>query len=322
MDGFELTRRLRQDPRTADGLDHHADRPRAFGRQARGVRDRRRRLHRQAVRHAGAARADPRRAAPRRATCAPSRRSPGCPATSGSRRRSTGGSTAARPFAILYADLDHFKAYNDHYGFMRGDQVIQATARLDRGGRPRGHGRRGVRRARRRRRLRGRGRPVDGGASSPEAIVERFDEGAARLLRRGRPRARLHRGHEPSRRAPAVPGDHDLDRDRHAPSKRGFQHYAEAVAVATEMKQFTKGATGSSWAIDRRGDRLSRSGQAGRAPPGRSPARSAPRAPAACRSSACVSIPSATIVMSISSANEIERRRERAASRGRCRCRA
>ncbi|HZD18442.1 MAG TPA: response regulator, partial [Actinomycetota bacterium] len=35
-----------------------------------------------------------------------------------------------RSFAILYADLDHFKAYNDHYGFMRGDQAIQATARL------------------------------------------------------------------------------------------------------------------------------------------------------------------------------------------------
>src|SRR5919197_592604 len=33
-------------------------------------------------------------------------------------------------FAILYVDLDHFKAYNDHYGFMRGDQVIQFTARL------------------------------------------------------------------------------------------------------------------------------------------------------------------------------------------------
>jgi GGDEF domain-containing protein len=34
--------------------------------------------------------------------------------------------------------------------------------------------------------------------------------------------------------------------------KRGFQHYAEAVAVATEMKQFTKGSDGSSWAMDRR----------------------------------------------------------------------
>ncbi len=33
-------------------------------------------------------------------------------------------------FAILYADLDHFKAYNDHYGFLRGDQAIQRTAQL------------------------------------------------------------------------------------------------------------------------------------------------------------------------------------------------
>src|SRR5207244_7541436 len=30
-----------------------------------------------------------------------------------------------KDFAILYADLDYFKAFNDHYGFMRGDRVIQ-----------------------------------------------------------------------------------------------------------------------------------------------------------------------------------------------------
>src|SRR6266487_1999507 len=34
------------------------------------------------------------------------------------------------PFALLYADLDHFKAYNDHYGFVRGDRAIQALAHL------------------------------------------------------------------------------------------------------------------------------------------------------------------------------------------------
>ena len=33
------------------------------------------------------------------------------------------------PFSVLYCDLDHFKAYNDHYGFVKGDRVIQATAR-------------------------------------------------------------------------------------------------------------------------------------------------------------------------------------------------
>ncbi|HVL89053.1 MAG TPA: response regulator [Actinomycetota bacterium] len=33
-------------------------------------------------------------------------------------------------FAVCYADLDNFKAYNDHYGFMRGDAVIRHTAGL------------------------------------------------------------------------------------------------------------------------------------------------------------------------------------------------
>ena len=34
------------------------------------------------------------------------------------------------PFTICYADLDHFKPFNDVYGFRRGDDLIQATARL------------------------------------------------------------------------------------------------------------------------------------------------------------------------------------------------
>ena len=37
---------------------------------------------------------------------------------------------AGVPFAVCYADLDNFKAYNDHYGFMRGDAVIKYTASL------------------------------------------------------------------------------------------------------------------------------------------------------------------------------------------------
>ena len=34
------------------------------------------------------------------------------------------------PFAVLYADLDNFKAYNDQKGFVQGDGLIQATARI------------------------------------------------------------------------------------------------------------------------------------------------------------------------------------------------
>ncbi len=33
-------------------------------------------------------------------------------------------------FSVLYIDLDHFKSYNDSYGFKMGDQLIQATANL------------------------------------------------------------------------------------------------------------------------------------------------------------------------------------------------
>jgi PleD family two-component response regulator len=32
-----------------------------------------------------------------------------------------------RPFALVHADLDGFKAFNDHYGFLRGDEAIRTT---------------------------------------------------------------------------------------------------------------------------------------------------------------------------------------------------
>lgn len=35
---------------------------------------------------------------------------------------------ARQPIAVVYGDLDNFKAFNDHYGFMRGDAVIKYTA--------------------------------------------------------------------------------------------------------------------------------------------------------------------------------------------------
>lgn len=35
---------------------------------------------------------------------------------------------AGQPFGLIHADLDHFKAFNDRYGFLRGDTAIRATA--------------------------------------------------------------------------------------------------------------------------------------------------------------------------------------------------
>jgi len=35
-----------------------------------------------------------------------------------------------KEFAVVHADLDNFKAFNDHYGFLRGDAVIKFTAKV------------------------------------------------------------------------------------------------------------------------------------------------------------------------------------------------
>jgi diguanylate cyclase (GGDEF)-like protein len=37
---------------------------------------------------------------------------------------------SSEPWAILYLDLDHFKAYNDVYGFVAGNEVIRLLARV------------------------------------------------------------------------------------------------------------------------------------------------------------------------------------------------
>jgi diguanylate cyclase (GGDEF)-like protein len=37
---------------------------------------------------------------------------------------------AHAPFAFIYTDIDNFKAFNDYYGYAKGDDVIKATARI------------------------------------------------------------------------------------------------------------------------------------------------------------------------------------------------
>ena len=37
--------------------------------------------------------------------------------------------TSRQTFAMMYLDLDNFKAYNDVYGFLKGDEIIKFTAK-------------------------------------------------------------------------------------------------------------------------------------------------------------------------------------------------
>jgi diguanylate cyclase (GGDEF)-like protein len=155
-----------------------------------------------------------------------------------------------RPFAVLYSDLDNFKAYNDQKGFVRGDRLIQATARIIQDGVVEYAGSDGfvghvggddfvavV--------------PPDFAEEVAKKIVERFE-------------AMKHEFYE----------QEDLDRDYvEVEDRKGvmqklplvgvsvgiattgvrrFAHYGEAVSVATEMKQFAKRDLGSSYAVDRR----------------------------------------------------------------------
>jgi diguanylate cyclase (GGDEF)-like protein len=249
MDGFELTRRLRQDPRTAtvsvimltarglsaDKLEGFAigaddyivkpfDTPELLAR-IRGVLRRSR---------------DTRTQSPLT----------GLPGNVRIEEEIDARVDRSEPFAILYADLDHFKAYNDHYGFMRGDEVIQTAARLI------GDAARGA----------SEGAAFVGHVGGddfvvvvvPEqaervadAIVTAFDEAAPGLY----DEADRERGYiEVTNRRGELQrfGMLTLSIGVASTSKRSFQHYAEAVAVATEMKQFTKGSETSSWAMDRR----------------------------------------------------------------------
>jgi diguanylate cyclase (GGDEF)-like protein len=250
MDGFEMTRELRRDPRTAGcsvilltarglsadklegfsvGADDYIvkpfDTPELLAR-IRGVLRRAREMRAQ---------------------------SPltGLPGNVRIEDEIEGRISAARPFAILYADIDHFKAFNDHYGFMRGDQVIQHIARLIQDVVVRMAGNEGFV-----------GHvggddfvvvcPPEHAQPMAEAIVEQFDNGAEALYddedrERGYIEVENRMG-ETQRFAMLSVSIGIATTER-----RAFGHYAEVVAVATEMKAYTKATHGSSWAIDRRG---------------------------------------------------------------------
>ena len=155
-------------------------------------------------------------------------------------------------FAILYVDLDHFKPFNDHYGFARGDGVLRATAQtvlevaLAVGDADTFVGHVG-----------GDDFVVvtapDRAADVARALIEAFD-------------AQVGTFYDPEDAASGhLEGEDRSGQQQRFPlmsmsigiattDRRRFDHYAEAVGVAAEMKAYTKRTEGSSWAMDGRAD--------------------------------------------------------------------
>jgi len=155
-----------------------------------------------------------------------------------------------RPFAVLYCDLDNFKAYNDQKGFVRGDRLIQATARVIQDAVVEFAGSDGF--------VGHVGGDDFVAITAPEVaedvakrIVERFDGDVPEFyededLQRGYVEVEDRKG--VLQKLPLVGVSIGIA----TTTTRRFAHYGEAVAVATEMKQFAKRQSGSSYAIDRR----------------------------------------------------------------------
>jgi diguanylate cyclase (GGDEF)-like protein len=154
-------------------------------------------------------------------------------------------------FALLLADLDSFKAFNDRYGFARGDDVIRQVAELmadvvhqlapDDGfvGHLTGDDFVVV-------------APPTTAAIIADTLVERFDQIVPGLYddddrERGWIEVTDRRG-EVLRFSPITMSIGIASTER-----RTFAHYAEVMAVATELRSFTKSTPGSSWVGDRRG---------------------------------------------------------------------
>ena len=153
-------------------------------------------------------------------------------------------------FAVVYADLDNFKAYNDLKGFVRGDRVIQATARTLQDAVFEFAGSEG---------FVGHVGGDDFVAVVPPGVAE---DVAKRIVANFD--SQIHEFYDPEdvERGYIQVEDRKGELQRlplagisvgiATTTVRTFAHYGEAVSIATEMKQFAKRDQGSSYAIDRR----------------------------------------------------------------------
>ncbi|HEX6946125.1 MAG TPA: response regulator [Acidimicrobiia bacterium] len=155
------------------------------------------------------------------------------------------------PFALVHGDLDNFKAFNDHYGFMRGDEVIRFCARcfteaaqvLDLGesafiGHIGGDDFVAI-------------IPPDMAEAFCKEVTERFDDGILDLYDtadalRGYIEVIDRRGERYA--FPVV----SLSLGVASTDVREITSQWEASAIAVEMKEFAKKQPGSTYRIDRR----------------------------------------------------------------------
>jgi diguanylate cyclase (GGDEF)-like protein len=153
---------------------------------------------------------------------------------------------AGDSFAILYVDLDRFKAYNDRYGFLRGDEVIKETGRA-------------IEKAAGEDAFVGHAGgddfvvvvPPESATTVAQQVVQAFDEMVPSLyddVDRSNGYIEVTNRRGDLQRFPLL----TLSIGIATTERRAFRHYAEAVTVAIEMKQYTKETGASSWSIDRR----------------------------------------------------------------------
>ncbi len=154
------------------------------------------------------------------------------------------------PFALVHGDLRNFKAYNDRYGFARGDEALLVLAQVvgvvgsALGGSPRLFGHLGG---------------DDFALICPphlvavvcDEVVERFDVAVCQLYddddwTRGYIEVVNRRG-ERCQYPPLTVGLGVA-----TSARRSFASASEAAAVATEMKQLAKLSKSSAWRIDQR----------------------------------------------------------------------
>jgi diguanylate cyclase (GGDEF)-like protein len=155
-----------------------------------------------------------------------------------------------RKFALVHGDLDNFKAFNDHYGFMRGDEVIrfcgtclsEATTSLGIDEAFVGHigGDDFVAMI-----------PPEMAEPSCKEVIERFDDGILDLYDtadalRGYIEVIDRRGERYA--FPVV----SLSLGVASTDVREIGTQWEASAIAVEMKEFAKKQPGSTYRIDRR----------------------------------------------------------------------